>query len=224
MTHAEAFLSSRRGATPSLLVNYELQTSRSRSRSFAIPARRTSTGPVETHRGQLQSSMHLGFWKSLFGNQCPITQSVRQLFHGPGPALTPPQCPIPHPQASKPCKKIGSITCAVNALRAAPIRLQTPTAIMLLHPARPSSSTLPTGHRYTMLRTQYWHYDATPRYLLLLDPLFVRARHLVGLHHLSFEGGRQRLAVCVALHSERSHVRAHMRRRRCLGLEAALAR
>ena len=61
-------------------------------------------------------------------------------------------------------------------------------------------------------------------YLLLLEPLFVRARRLVGLHHLSFEGGRQRLAVCVALHSERPHVRAHMRRRLCLGLEAAFAR
>ena len=61
-------------------------------------------------------------------------------------------------------------------------------------------------------------------YLLLLEPLFVRARRLVGLQHLSFEGGRQRLAVCVALHSERPHVRAHMRRRLCLGLEAAFAR
>ena len=221
MTHAEAFLSSRRGATPSRPSSIANITF-----TFTFICH---PGKTHIHRSRGDTPWTIAiinapwFLEESFWKPMPH-QSVRQLFHGPGPALTPPQCPIPHPQASKPCKKIGSITCAVNALRAAPIRLQTPTAIMLLHPARPSSSTLPTGHRYTMLRTQYWHYDSTSRYLLLLDPLFVRARHLVGLHHLSFEGGRQRLAVCVALHSERSHVRAHMRRRRCLGLEAALAR
>ena len=100
MTHAEAFLSSRRGATPSL--PRQLQTSRSRSRSFAIPARRTSTGPVETHRGQLQSSMHLGFWKSLFGNQCPISQSVSYFTVPSRPRAHPstmPQSPPPSKQA-----------------------------------------------------------------------------------------------------------------------------
>ena len=51
--------------------------SRSRSRSFAIPARRTTTGPVETHRG----GRKLKLWKvTQF-----VSQSVSQLFHGPAP-------------------------------------------------------------------------------------------------------------------------------------------